>query len=218
LDFVNADYEDISVLGGQKMDKIWISHLANDIEQRHGKEARERIFGDFNGLDNSRENISVWFNEFIRGLDELNDKEFLQQMMADRCPCGGDNVEDGNKIRELYNNSKTHSDFVKSLNDWFFSLHGVWADRISLHGNILYLSKRFSNNNQQGSCGKGCHCWLAMYTDENVSDIFCYCCTIGHTGRPFKVAFGNDIKMEFIESIICGGKECTMAVYLPEKE
>jgi hypothetical protein len=33
----------------------------------------------------------------------------------------------------------------------------------------------------------------------------------------FKVAFGDNIEMEFIESIICGGKECTMAVNLPEK-
>ncbi|MDR0442068.1 MAG: hypothetical protein LBH44_01515 [Treponema sp.] len=38
-----------------------------------------------------------------------------------------------------------------------------------------------------------------------------------YTGNMFKAAFGDDIKMEFIESIICGGKKCTMTVYLPEK-
>jgi hypothetical protein len=34
----------------------------------------------------------------------------------------------------------------------------------------------------------------------------------------FKIAFGENIKIEFIESIICGGKECKMAIYLPEKK
>jgi hypothetical protein len=58
---------------------------------------------------------------------------------------------------------------------------------------------------------------IAMHTNKAVSDIFCHCCTIGHTGRPFQVAFGDDIEMELIESIICGGKACVMAVHLPNK-
>ena len=88
---------------------------------------------------------------------------------------------------------------------------------MELRGNVLYMTKPQGECADTGSCGKGCHCWLAIHANKVVSDIFCHCCTIGHTGRAFKVACGDDIKMEFVESIICGGKECIMTVYLPEK-
>ena len=91
------------------------------------------------------------------------------------------------------------------------------TDVMELRGNVLYMTKPLGDCTDTGSCGKGCHCWLAMHTNKAVSDIFCHCCTIGHTGRPFQIAFGDDIKMELIESIICGGKACVMTVHLPKK-
>ena len=71
---------------------------------------------------------------------------------------------------------------------------------MELRGNVLHMTKPSGDFSDTKGCDKGCHC-----------------CTIGHTGRPFKVAFGKSIKMELIESIVCGGKACTMAVHLPEK-
>ena len=37
------------------MNKQWILRLAADIEERHGKEERDRIFGDIDGVKNSSE-------------------------------------------------------------------------------------------------------------------------------------------------------------------
>jgi len=64
------------------MNKQWISCLADGIEKKHGKETRSRIFGDINSMANTSEYLSAWFENFTNGLDGLNDKEFLQQMMA----------------------------------------------------------------------------------------------------------------------------------------
>ena len=36
-------------------------------------------------------------------------------------------------------------------------------------------------------------------------------------GKMFRNALDADIKVEFIDSVIIGGKGCTAAVYLPEK-
>jgi len=199
------------------MDKKWLLLLANDIGERHGKEVRNRIFDNIDIMVHAPECLSDWFENFVFEMDKLDDKIFLQQMMANHSPCGGDYEEDGKVIRELYENSKTLEEFGKSLKNWFMQRYDDEGDDVELHGNLLYLTKPLSYNNEQGSCGKGCHCWLAMHTDKIVSDIFCYCCTIGHTGRPFQVAFGDGIKMEFVESIICGGKACVMTVHLPEK-
>ena len=192
----------------------WIKKLANDIEVRHGKEARDKIIGDIDGFVSSPESLSAWFANFTTGLDELNDKEFLQQMMVKHCPCGGGDEERGALYKELYNKSKNLQEFVKLLND-----NDAMGDILELRGNVLYITKYLVDNEDDcGSCGKACHCYLAKYTNKVISDIFCYCCTIAHTGRPFQCAFGHDVKMEFIESVIGGGKGCTMTVHLPEKK
>ena len=136
-------------------------------------------------------------------------------MMVKHCPCGGGYEERGALYKELYDKSKSLEEFIKLLEKTWHEWGG--GDKIELRGNVMYLTKHLSDDEDTGSCGKGCHCFLAKYTDKLVSDIFCWCCTIGHTGREFQHAFGQDIKMEFIESVICGGKGCTMTVYLPEK-
>jgi hypothetical protein len=207
-----------TIIGGISMDKVWISRLADDVEAKHGIEVRQNIFGDINGLENSPKAISSWFDNFTRGMDELDDKEFLQQMMVKHCPCGGDDAENGKIIKEFYDKSKTLDEFIKLYYIWLRKMYNDDFDAMELRGNVLYLTKPPGGHKTTGSCGKGCHCFLAKETEKYVSDIFCYCCTIGHTGKPYQYAFGNDIKMEFIESVICGGKSCIMTVHLPEKE
>ena len=199
------------------MNKKWLTKLADVIEKKHGKDARDKIFGDLDNVGEDHASMSAWFERFTRGMDELNDKDFLQQMMIKHCPCGRGYEEDGKRYKELYDKSKDLNEFVSLLENYWLTNHGG-ADISELRGNVLYLTKHLGDDENTGSCGKGCHCFLAKYTEKFISDIFCYCCTIGHTGRPFQHAFGNDIKMEFIESVICGGKGCAMAVHLPEKK
>jgi len=199
------------------MNKTWLKQLASDIEARHSKDACDRIFGDIDAVGDCQSSISTWFDNFTTSMDELDDKEFLQQMMANRCPCGGDNVKDGKIIKELYDKSKTLDEFVDLFDKWQRSIWKGVEDITELCGNVMHLTKRPMNNPDSGKCGMGCHCWLAHYTDKYISDIYCYCCTVGHTGRPFQYAFGEDIKLEFIDSLIISGKGCTMAVHLPEK-
>ena len=200
------------------MKRKCLKELASEIEARHGKEARDRIFGNINNGDiknaeNTPESLSAWFDNFTTGMDELNDKEFLQQMMAKHCPCGRGYEEEGEIYKELYNKSKCLQEFVAMLHD-----SDAVGDILELRGNVLYITKHLVDNEDDcGSCGKACHCYIAKYTNKVISDIFCYCCTIAHTGRPFQHAFGRDVKMEFIESVIGGGKGCTMTVHLPEE-
>ena len=200
------------------MDKQWIEKLSDDIEARHGKEARDRVFGDIEKIEDNYNFLSTWFDNFITGMDELNDKEFLRQMMVNHCPCGGNDEENGKAIKELYHSSKSLEEFVDSFREWMHKTYGDYVDSMELHDTVLYMIKPLGDHETTGSCGKGCHCLLAKNTEKIISDIFCYCCTIGHTGKMFKIAFGDKIKMEFIESIICGGEKCTMTVHLPKKE
>jgi len=199
------------------MNKSCLIRLAKDIEAKHGKAARDRIFGDINDRGGDSATVARWFENFTSGMDELDDKEFLTALMVKHCPCGGDASKDGEIIKGFYDKSKSLEEFVSLLDEW---QHKRWKgreDTTELRGNVLYMTKKPVKSSKAGKCGKGCHCVLARHTDNYVSDIFCYCCTIGHTGKPFQVAFGEDIKLEFIDSLIIGGKGCTMAIYLPLK-
>ena len=194
------------------MNKEWLETLASDIEAQYGEAARARLIGDIDSIKDDAASLSAWFENFTTGMDGLNDKEFLQKMMAERCPCGGSAAEMGKIIKEHYESSETLAGFVESLRK-----SGTIGDEMELRGNVLYMIKPLSADKETGRCGTGCHCMVAKHAEKNVSDIFCHCCTIGHTGGMFKHAFGDGIKMEFIESIICGGTACTMAVHLPGK-
>ena len=198
------------------MNKQWILQLATDIEAKHGKEKRNCIFGNIDDIQDNPKFLSAWFENFTTMMDELGDREFLQRVMATRCPCGGDYKKEGKVMKDFYDKSDTLVEFVDVLKKWHIDEYGD-TDEMELCGNVLYMIKPPGQHTDTGSCGKGCHCWLALHANKTVSDIFCHCCTIGHTGRPFQVAFGDDIKMELIESIICGGNACIMTVHLPEK-
>jgi len=197
------------------MNKKWLNVLASEIETRHGKEVSDRIFGDIDAVENSQESISVWFKNFTSGMDRLNDKDFLISMMESNCPCGGNWTKEGEIIKDFFDNSKTYEEFAGMFDKWQHSMWKGAEDILELRGNVLYLIKRPMNNKDSGKCGMGCHCELARKTDNYISDIFCYCCTVGHTGRPFRHAFGKDIIIRFVDSIVVGGKACTMAVHLP---
>jgi len=194
----------------------WLRQLAGDIEARHGKEASDRMFGDLENMKTGRKFLSEWFDNFITGMDELDDKEFLQNMMVNRCPCspGKANYEKQAKyIKKSYDESESLEDFVEKLRNAKPPL----GDNLELQGNILYNIKNPYNRKESGSCGMGCHCQLACHTNKHISDIFCYCCTVAHDGKPFVMAFGDDVKVEFAYSLINGGKACASATYLPDK-
>ena len=200
------------------MNKKWISKLACDIEAKYGKKESSKIFGNIDLIKSNPNYLSIWFDKFTSGMDKLNDKKYLRQMMIKNCPCGRGDLVNGKKMKEIYEKSYNIEDFVNSFYKYLHKKYNGDVDKMELHGNVLYMIKPLKISKNAGKCGKGCHCSLAKYTEKNVSDIFCYCCTIGHTGKMFKIAFGENIKIEFIESIICGGKECKMAIYLPEKK
>jgi len=194
------------------MNKPWLLELASAVEEKHGATERGRIFGNIESVGCDHASVAAWFERFTSGLDELNDKKFLTDMLVKYCPCGGGDAGFRQRAaiyKENYDKSETLAEFVAMTN---------FYDRKKLDGNVLYLTKYKSRSKDAGLCGKGCHCGIAKHADKTVSDIFCYCCTVGHTGRPFQIAFGNDIKIEFVDSVIIGGKGCTMAIHLPEKK
>jgi hypothetical protein len=195
------------------MRKRWLNQLAKDIETQYGKEIRDNIFGDIDGISNDHEEISAWFANFIKGLDGLDDKEFVKEMMAKRCPCGWKEKAREEAVRNSYENSQSFEEFALLCEK-----SGVVSQKIEYKDNVLYLLKNPMSHKSAGSCGKGCHCSLARITDEYISDLFCHCCTVGFDGRPFRKVFGDDIKVEFIESFVTNGNPCKTAVYIPIKE
>ena len=196
------------------MDKKWLEKLASDVEAKHGTEARDRIFGDIQNIPNDYVSEKEWFNRFTRGMDELNDRGFLTNVLAERCPCVCDDIEDN--IRKNFSESKTLEEFVARLDQ-----DGLFDDTVRLEGNVLYATKqpfkKHGKHKHSGPYAEKCHCSLASCVQQPISDIFCHCCTVGYYSKMFKHALNKELKVEFVSSVISGGEGCTAAIYLPEK-
>ena len=201
-----------------------MQNLAYYIGERHGNDVADKIFGDMPKCNHfsdggGHEIIGPWFHKFVKGMDELNDKEFLQNWLIKYSSCGEYKHLNylevlGRFIKECYDKCKTLEEFV----DIMQKDERVQRElpKCKLEKNILYCIRPKQSDKNRGACGKGCHCSLARHADEPISDIFCYCC-VGHDVQPFQMAFGNDIKVELISSIVCGDKECVTAIHLPAK-
>jgi len=202
------------------MNKQFISRLATDVEARYGRDISVQMFGDINEMQYDYASLSAWFNNFITSMDKLGDKEFLVELLSNQCPCRY--VEAEEDIKRIYTESKTLEDFVARLDE-----NGIFQDSVELRGNVLYATKLpwsesrkilgLSGHNHSGCYADSCHCFLASHASKQISDIFCHCCTVGYYQKMFKNALGVDVKIEFIDSVITGGKGCTAAIHLPPK-
>lgn len=195
------------------MNKEWLERIASDVEVKHCKEVRDKIFGNIQELSEDDDYVREFFHQFINGMDELDDKEYLTLVMANNCPCGHSDAE--KSIRKAYSKSKTLEEFAQHL-----EREGIIDDEVSLCGNVLTLTKypfeKYGKHDHSGKYITSCHCELASHSIQPVSDIFCHCCTVGFYGKMFKNALGVDIKVVFKDSYITGGKGCTADIYLPE--
>ena len=196
------------------MNKEWLSKLASDIEAKHGTVIRNKIFGDIVNLSEDDTDICSFFHKIVSEMDKLDDKYFLTSVMANNCPCGHKDFE--TIIKSTYNESDTLEEFAERL-----ECGNLIEDLVSLNGNILTLTKhpfeKYGKHSHTGLFTKSCHCGLASHAKEPISNIFCHCCTVGFYGKMFKNALGVDVKVEFIDSVITGGKGCTAAIHLPLK-
>ena len=196
------------------MNKEWLSKLASAIEAKHGTVTRNRIFGDIANLSEDDIVICSFFHKLVSEMDELDDREFLTSVMANNCPCGHRDFEV--IIKKTYDESNTLEEFAERL-----ERGNLIEDLVSFEGNILTLTKhpfeKYGKHKHSGLFTKGCHCELASHAKEPISSIFCHCCTVGFYGKMFKNALGVDVKVEFIDSVIIGGKGCKAVIHLPPK-
>jgi hypothetical protein len=192
----------------------WLEGIADDIEAKYGSEIRGRIMGDFRNINDDHESVKMWFSGFIAGMNELDDKAFITSVLAVRCPCSHSELEAN--IRKNYQESGDLHDFVKRLDS-----DGLFEDSVSLEGNVLIATKkpfsRYGKHNHTEPYSTSCHCNLGSRASKPISAIFCHCCTVGFYGKMFRNALNMDIKVEFRDSVITGGKGCTAAIYLPGK-
>ena len=129
----------------QEYQKKWLLGLASDVEAKYGKNIRDDIFGDIQGVNNDHDSIKKWFGQFISGMDKLGDKDFFTFILAERCPCGHTEFE--GVIRQNYDESKSLEEFAYRLANG-----NLIEDDVRLEGNVLILTKKpFSKYG-----GKGC--------------------------------------------------------------
>jgi len=134
-----------------------------------------------------------WVKGAMERLNSLVDRETGNEIMRNCC-C----VTEG-KIRKaklLYSNSIDIDDFLSKL-----PKARIVGTKFTRDSDIIYVYY------------DRCYCGLVKATKEKIAFTYCHC-SKGYTQKIFEGIFGRSLRVDLLQSVINGDKECKFAVYL----
>ncbi len=160
---------------------------------KHGKqEAGDRFAGEYPlGKSADVRKKMKWAKNLCSFLDENYDNETVKAIRMD-CACEPSSAFSG-KIRAIYEKGKDPYAFSKNINmlDLGFTLE--------YDGNSYILEY------------PQCYCSCVKRVDETLPRAWCYC-TLGYNKRLFENIFGQEVRVELINSVKLGDAVCRIRI------
>ncbi len=188
-----------------------VIELGLSIGRFAGDGVRRVVMEGSEGLKPSSEGekFAEWMRTAMTRLDDLVDQGTRERIMQN---CGRNcSLEYGEVIqcaRERFLQHRNLDDFLDS--EMKMHCPGI---RLRRDGNILYQMY------DPISLAKSTRCFCSLLRklphDENVSMTYCHC-SKGFVSNYWGQIFGKPVKVEILESVISGGKECRFAIHIPE--
>lgn len=185
-----------------------VEEIAKNISLLAGEDVRKKFMVGSDTIEKaSSEDVALWVKGAINRLDSLVKPETRNEIMV---RCGHDcaqahksTIENARKKRQKY----------KSLDDFLAAEEKTAgkASRIERKGNMVY------HYFTPGSFGQGVRCFCGLLkglpNDQTVSRTYCQC-SRGFVEEIWQAYLGKKPKVEVIESVVSGAKECKFAVHL----
>ena len=189
----------------RKVDPV-LDGIEYSINQHAGKAIRDEVF-ESKTLEEISEKYAddpigkaKWVKGAMERLDALVDEETRCQLM-ENCGgmCAGVNKREIDEAKERRKKYKTIDKFLEAEER---------VQRIVREGDILY----------QYYYRPGCACGLVnkLPAGENISMTYCHC-SAGFLKAYWEQVLERPVKVEVINSIISGAKECKFAIHFAEK-
>jgi predicted ArsR family transcriptional regulator len=138
-----------------------------------------------------------WWNETIKRLEkEVGEKSAVKIMQSCGRMCCG--MTSRKRVKQIMSQSKSIKELIDNLN------------KIGLGGRRLALK---DENTITGGYNR-CYCGQVKQTKEPFSSLtYCHCST-GWYQQLFGTALGRPVKVEILQSIVCGAKTCEFVIHI----
>ena len=185
-----------------------IEEIAKNVSLLAGEDVRKKFMEGSETIEKaSSEHVALWVKGAINRLDGLVKPETRNEIMV-RC---GHNCAQAHK--STIKNARKKRQKYRFLDDFLAAeeKRAGKASRIERKGNMVYHYFTPSSFGQ----GVRCFCGLlkALPNDQTVSRTYCQC-SRGFVEEIWETYLGKRPKVEIIESVVSGAKECKFAVHL----
>lgn len=228
--------------GEQDFERIWLSRLSNCLDQEVSDETKEYILAGSGDLTSrtSKDEVFQWTREAMKRLEErVDDPKRRDIMTGCACHYPSANLQD---VRSVYvdtgdldlvhtllqekfeafleNDLRLEQDLIDEVNSRGWGLAGfkngktVVATKIPKSGD---LRDYFEESDPEIRRGLYCHCPRvreAVNASEKMPITYCYC-GAGFYKDLWEQIIQEPVEVEVLESVLVGGDECKIAIYLP---
>ena len=179
------------------------------IEQLAGKTVATKVM---EGSEQITEKIDKgktadWVKNAMQRLDALVDEKTRMQIMQN---CGYNCAEKNSKVIER---AVARRKKFASINEFLDAEQQkpMKGTRLTREGDILY---QFYTP-QAFTRPMRCYCGLlrGLPSDESVSKTYCHC-SRGFVERYWESVLGKPVKVDLLQSVVCGDRECKFAIDL----
>ena len=174
---------------------IRLVKLAENVGCIAGENVKDEVMKGSDAITSktSQGKKAKWVKGAMERLNSLVDQETGNEIMGN-CSCETEGKI--KKAKSLYSNSIDIDDFLSKL-----SKARIVGTRLAREGDIIYV---FYDR---------CYCGLVKATKEKIPVTYCQC-SRGYTQKVFEGIFERSLRVDLLQSIINGDKECKFAVYL----
>ena len=226
----------------QDFERIWLFRLSNCLDQEVSNETKEYILAGSGDLTSrtSKDEVFQWTREAMKRLEErVDDPKRRNIMTGCACHYPSANLQDVRAVFEetgdldlvhtllqekfeafLENDLRLEQDLIDEVNSRGWGLAGfkngntVVATKIPKSGD---LRDYFEESDPEIRRGLYCHCPRvreAVNASEKMPITYCYC-GAGFYKDIWEHIIQEPVEVEMLESVLVGGDECKIAIYLP---
>jgi len=179
--------------------------LEKIIEQHAGEEVMKKIMEESEGITEKTDpkKKASWMKSAIERLDELADEETKFRIMEN---CGYNCARMNSKAIEQAlakrKKFKTVDEFLEAEQK-----KPMKGTRLVREGKTLYQYYT------PQSYGVRCYCEMIAAAEGRVSPTYCHC-SKGFVKKLWEDVLEKPVKVDFIQSVISGAKECKFAIHI----
>jgi len=192
-------------------DRRIVTEFGRSVKRFAGENVRNEVMEGCERFTRSSESheFAEWVKGAMQRLDGLVDETTRNRIMQH---CGQNCSQEYQEViqfaKDRFLHSKSLDDFLESEPQKNFPGTRLWRE-----GNVLYQVY------DPASFVKPIRCYCYLLRDlpagERISLTYCHC-SEGFIKSYWEEVLGKPIRVEILESVISGGKECRFAIYIPK--